>query len=378
VIGVAAVIAVVALGRGAQQAVNERISSLGTTMLTVIPGQVFTGGVASSTDRAKLYVEDATALAQRGTLFAGVEPEMSRTLQVQYRNQNTSTQVIGTTANYADVRKYTLAAGRMYSEADDNGRQRVAVLGATTAANLGATAPEGIVGSMIRIRGIQFEVIGVFAPKGGATGFSDPDDQVIIPLNTGRFRVFDTKELRAINVLAMSEAQIPETMTEIESIMRRQHRLPSGRDDDFNIRNQSDFLNAAQQTTQVFGLLLAGIATVSLLVGGIGIMNIMLVSVTERTREVGIRKALGATRRNILAQFLIEAVVLCVVGGIIGIVVGAGTAVVMRYGLHWNTDVSIGAVGAAFIFSAVVGVVFGVWPARRAASLDPIVALRYE
>jgi putative ABC transport system permease protein len=190
--------------------------------------------------------------------------------------------------------------------------------------------------------------------------------------------VFDTKELRAINVLAMSEAQIPETMTEIESIMRRQHRLPSGRDDDFNIRNQSDFLNAAQQTTQVFGLLLAGIATVSLLVGGIGIMNIMLVSVTERTREVGIRKALGATRRNILAQFLIEAVVLCVVGGIIGIVVGAGTAVVMRYGLHWNTDVSIGAVGAAFIFSAVVGVVFGVWPARRAASLDPIVALRYE
>jgi putative ABC transport system permease protein len=378
VIGVAAVIAVVALGRGAQQAVNERISSLGTTMLTVIPGQVFTGGVASSTDRAKLYVEDATALAQRGTLFAGVEPEMSRTLQVQYRNQNTSTQVIGTTANYADVRKYTLAAGRMYTEADDNGRQRVAVLGATTAANLGATAPEGIVGSMIRIRGIQFEVIGVFAPKGGATGFSDPDDQVIIPLNTGRFRVFDTKELRAINVLAMSEAQIPETMTEIESIMRRQHRLPSGRDDDFNIRNQSDFLNAAQQTTQVFGLLLAGIATVSLLVGGIGIMNIMLVSVTERTREVGIRKALGATRRNILAQFLIEAVVLCVVGGIIGIVVGAGTAVVMRYGLHWNTDVSIGAVGAAFIFSAVVGVVFGVWPARRAASLDPIVALRYE
>jgi putative ABC transport system permease protein len=378
VIGVAAVIAVVALGRGAQQAVNERISSLGTTMLTVIPGQVFTGGVASSTDRAKLYVEDATALAQRGTLFAGVEPEMSRTLQVQYRNQNTSTQVIGTTANYADVRKYTLAAGRMYSEADDNGRQRVAVLGATTAANLGATAPEGIVGSMIRIRGIQFEVIGVFAPKGGATGFSDPDDQVIIPLNTGRFRVFDTKELRAINVLAMSEAQIPETMTEIESIMRRQHRLPSGRDDDFNIRSQSDFLNAAQQTTQVFGLLLAGIATVSLLVGGIGIMNIMLVSVTERTREVGIRKALGATRRNILAQFLIEAVVLCVVGGIIGIVVGAGTAVVMRYGLHWNTDVSIGAVGAAFIFSAVVGVVFGVWPARRAASLDPIVALRYE
>ncbi|HEV7702644.1 MAG TPA: ABC transporter permease [Gemmatimonadaceae bacterium] len=378
VIGVGAVIAVVALGRGAQQAVNDRISSLGTTMLTVIPGQVFTGGVASSTDRAKLYVEDATALAQRGTFFSGVEPEMSRTLQVQYRNQNTSTRVIGTTPNYLDVRKYAIDAGRMFTESDDNGRQRVAILGATTATNLGANPAEAAVGWMVRISGIQFEVVGVLALKGGASGFNDPDDQVLIPLNTGRFRVFDTKNLQSINVLAASEAQIPQAMTEIESIMRRQHRLPSGRDDDFEIRNQSDFLNAAQQTTQVFGLLLAGIATVSLLVGGIGIMNIMLVSVTERTREVGIRKALGATRRNILAQFLIEAIVLCVLGGIIGIVVGAGTAVGMRYGLHWNTDVSIGAVGAAFVFSALVGVVFGVWPARRAASLDPIVALRYE
>ena len=378
VIGVGAVIAVVALGRGAQQAVNDRISSLGTTMLTVIPGQVFTGGVASSVDRAKLYVEDATALAQRGTYFAGVEPEMSRTLQVQYRNQNTSTRVIGTTSNYLDVRKYAIASGRMFSESDDNGRQRVAVLGATTATNLGANPPENAVGWLVRISGIQFEVIGVLAPKGGASGFNDPDDQVLIPLNTGRFRVFDTKNLQSINVLAASEDQIPQAMTEIESIMRRQHRLPTGRDDDFEIRNQSDFLSAAQQTTQVFGLLLAGIATVSLLVGGIGIMNIMLVSVTERTREVGIRKALGATRRNILAQFLIEAIVLCVLGGIIGIVVGSGTAVGLRYGLHWNTDVSLGAVGAAFLFSALVGVVFGVWPARRAASLDPIVALRYE
>jgi putative ABC transport system permease protein len=303
---------------------------------------------------------------------------MSRTLQVQYRNQNTSTQVIGTSPNYLDVRKYSISSGRMFTEADDDGRQRVAVLGATTAANLGANPPESAVGATIRIRGIQFDVIGVLASKGGASGFNDPDDEVLIPLNTGRFRVFDTKELRAINVLAASEAQIPQAMTEIESILRRQHRLPTGRDDDFDIRNQSDFLNAAQQTTQVFGLLLAGIATVSLLVGGIGIMNIMLVSVTERTREVGIRKALGATRFNILAQFLIEAVVLCILGGIIGIIVGSGTAIGMRYGLHWNTDVSIGAVIAAFVFSAFVGVVFGVWPARRAASLDPIVALRYE
>ena len=171
---------------------------------------------------------------------------------------------------------------------------------------------------------------------------------------------------------------IPATMTEIQHILRRQHRIPQGRPDDFEINNQADFLNAFQETTQVFGLLLAGIATVSLLVGGIGIMNIMLVSVTERTREVGIRKALGATRVNILLQFLIEAVVLCILGGIIGIVLGAGGAQLLRHVAHWNTDVSVGSIVLAFVFSAVVGVIFGVWPARRAASLDPIVALRYE
>ncbi len=378
VIGVAAVIAVVALGRGAQKAVNDRIAALGTTLLTVIPGQLFTGGVASAGDRAKIPVEDATALLEQGTLFAAVEPEMSRQLQVQYQRTNTNTQVIAATANYAEVRKYTLGAGRIFATADDDGRKRVAVLGATTANNLAPGAGYSLVGSTIRISGIQFDVIGVFAPKGGATGFQDPDDQVIIPLNTGRFRVFDTRYVRAINVLARTEAAIPETMTEIERILRRSRRIPSGRDDDFEIRSQADFLNAFSQTTQVFGLLLGGIATVSLLVGGIGIMNIMLVSVTERTREIGVRKALGATKLNILLQFLIEAVVLCLVGGAIGIAVGAGGAMAMRYGFRWNTVVGLDSVALAFVFSAVVGVVFGVWPARRAAMMDPITALRYE
>ena len=378
VIGVAAVIAVVALGRGAQEAVNERIQALGTTLLTVIPGQVFTGGIASSSDRARLYVEDADALAAQGTTFTDVEPEISRQLQVQFQRANTSTNVIAATANYANVRKYTVGAGQMFTQQDDEGRKRVAVLGATTASNLTNGNGNSLVGQNIRISGIQFQVVGVFDTKGGATGFNDPDDQVIIPLSTGRFRVFDTRYLRSINLLARSEDSINVTMAEIERIMRRQHRIPSGQNDDFEIRSQADFLNAFSQTTQVFGLLLGGIATVSLLVGGIGIMNIMLVSVTERTREIGVRKALGATRRNILVQFLIEAVVLCLLGGGFGVLVGMGASLGLRYGFHWNTDVSIDSVILALSFSALVGVVFGVWPARRASTMDPITALRYE
>ena len=378
IIGVAAVIAMLALGSGAQQAVNQRIASLGTTMVTVTPGQVFTGGVASSTDRARLDVDDYLALVQRGTVLAAVEPEMGRSLQVQYLNANTNTQVLGTTPNYPDVRRYSLAAGRMFTQGDEDGRKRVAVLGATTATNLGAAAPDAIVGQQIRIAGVAFDVVGVFAPKGGATGFNDPDDQVVIPLSTGRFRVFGSPNLRSINVLAPSEAMIPQTMADIQKILRREHRIPVGRPDDFQIRNQADFLNTLGETTQVFTYLLAGIAAVSLLVGGIGIMNIMLVSVTERTREVGIRKALGATRRTVLTQFLIEAIVLCLLGGLIGVALGMGIAFGLRTLLAWSTAVSLTSVVLAFVFSAVVGIVFGVWPARRAASLDPIVALRYE
>jgi putative ABC transport system permease protein len=378
IIGVGAVIAMLALGNGAKQAVNERIAALGTTMVTVVPGQVFTGGIASANDRAQLKVDDAALLEQRGTIFQAVEPEMSRNQQVQYITANTSTNVTGAPANYAEVRKYTVGVGRMFTENDDLGRKRVAVVGSTTATNLGVTAPAGLLGQQIRINGVSFEVVGVFAAKGGATGFNDPDDQIVIPLGTARFRLFGSENLRAINLLAPSEDRIDDVMAEAEKIMRRAHRLPVGRPNDFQIRNQADFLNTAAETTQVFTYLLAGVALVSLLVGGIGIMNIMLVSVTERTREVGVRKALGATRKTILAQFLIEAVVLCALGGVIGILMGTGTAAILHSSLDWNTQVSIPSIVLAFVFSAVVGVVFGTWPARRAASLDPIVALRYE
>jgi putative ABC transport system permease protein len=378
VIGVSAVIAVVALGRGAQKAVNDRISALGTTLLTVNPGQARTGGVQFGGSTAKLTVEDADALKARGEKMLAVQPEMNGQLQIQYLNKNTSTSIVGSTSNYPEVRKYELQVGRFFTNTEDITRQRVAVVGPAVVENLGLQAPEALVGESIRIRGIQFTVVGVLKSKGQTNAFQNPDDQILIPITTARFRVLGSNRIRAISVLAPSEDEIPETMAEIEKILRRQHKLRPGKDDDFQIRNQADFLNTLGETTQVFSLLLAGIAAVSLLVGGIGIMNIMLVSVTERTREIGIRKALGATKLNILFQFLIEAVVLCLLGGMLGIIVGAGGAVIFTKVMGWNTEVGISSVIVAFGFSAFVGVVFGVYPARRAAGLDPIVALRYE
>jgi len=235
-----------------------------------------------------------------------------------------------------------------------------------------------VVGGEVRINSVQFDVIGVLASKGQGAGFGNPDDQVLIPIQTARYRLMGGTRIRTINLLAPSEAEIPLTMAEVEKVLRREHRLRAGQDDDFTIRNQSDFLATLGETTQVFTLLLAGIAAVSLLVGGIGIMNIMLVSVTERTREIGIRKALGATQFNILLQFLIEALVLCMLGGMIGIGLGAGAAIVLRQTFNWNTAVGAPSIAIAFLFAAAVGIIFGVWPARRAASLDPIEALRYE
>jgi putative ABC transport system permease protein len=377
VIGVGAVISMEALGRGAQDAVSSRIQALGTTLLMVVPGQLQVGGVVSGSDRAPLYVEDAQALAGPSQYIAAVEPEMTRQLQVQFENANTSTQVIGTSANYPAVRKYTLASGMMFTQGDDAGRRRVAVLGATVVTNLRAPAA-ALLDSTIRINGIPFTVVGILAPKGGATGFSDPDDQILIPLSTAQFRVMDTRNLRTIGILAPSEAILPRTTAEVERIMRRAHRLMPGKPDDFQIRNMSDYLSASAATTQSFTLLLAGIAAVSLLVGGIGIMNIMLVSVTERTREIGIRKAVGATRRLIMTQFLIEALVLSLVGGIVGVLLGVASARVLSVAAQWNTAVSAGSILISFGFAALIGVAFGVWPARRAASLNPVDALRYE
>jgi putative ABC transport system permease protein len=381
VIGVGAVIAVVALGAGAQQAVKNRIAALGTTLLTVNPGQQRGGGggIAIAGAVQRLTLDDAKALDERATNLLAVQPEMRSQQQVVFGNKNANTQIIGTTPNYLEVRKYALKAGNMFTAADDEGRQRVVVLGATVLDNLGITTPEAIIGEQVRIRGTQFTVVGVLAPKGQASGFGNPDDQALVPINTARFRVNGSDRLQSISALAESEEKIPDAMADIQRVLRRQHKIRQGLPDDFQIRNQSDILATTEETTKVMTYLLSGIAAVSLLVGGIGIMNIMLVSVTERTREIGIRKALGATKINILLQFLIEAVVLCVLGGLIGIGIGTGAAVIMsKVGNLGPTQVSSAAIGLAFAFSAFVGVAFGVWPARRAAVLDPIVALRYE
>jgi putative ABC transport system permease protein len=378
VIGVAAVIAMVALGTGAQTAVKERIASLGTTLLTVMPGQQRGMGVVIADQNAKLTMEDAKAVEERAPNVIAVQPEMNRNLQITYLNRNASASVVGTSANYPEVRKYKILAGRMFTRLEDEAKQRVAVVGPAVATNMGLDAPDALLGENIRIRGIQFTVVGVLESKGQASPFGNPDEQILIPLNTGRFRVFGSDRLRSISVLAVSEEKIPDAMADIQKALRREHRLRPNQPDDFQMRSQADFLNTLGETTQVFTYLLSGIAAVSLLVGGIGIMNIMLVSVTERTREIGIRKALGATRSAILLQFMIEAIVLCCLGGLIGILVGSGGATALSKAFAWNVKISPAAIFLAFAFSAAVGLIFGVWPARRAATLDPIVALRYE
>ncbi|HJQ20045.1 MAG TPA: ABC transporter permease [Gemmatimonadaceae bacterium] len=377
VIGIAAVIAMIALGTGARRAVQARIARLGTTLLQVNGTWVRSGGVQQAI-RGRLTMDDARAIAERSPHVMAVQVQQDANRPVTYNRYNAYVRIQGVSPNFLFVRKYRMAYGRMFTDAENASRERVAVLGASVPELLGYDVPDAMVGERIRIAGVQFRVIGVMEAKGRTSPFGDPDAIINVPFETGRYRVFGREYLGDIYALATSDADIPQAMAEIASAMRRSHRRRSDQPDDFRIRNQADFLQTMGESTEVFGYLLAGVAAVSLLVGGIGIMNIMLVSVTERTREIGIRKALGATRRTIMLQFLSEAVVLCAAGGVIGVALGVGAAAVLRTAFQWNADVSPVAVVLAFAFAAIVGVLFGVWPARRAASLDPIVALRYE
>ena len=376
IIGIASVITMVALGRGAQQQVTDRIEALGTTLLRVGANRVRWGGMGTA-DIAPLTLDDVAAIRERARYVTAVQPQQDRDVPVQFSHTNVRVQVTGTSPNYLRVRKYQLAAGRMFTDAENRLNRRVAVLGWTVLEQLGLDNPWAIIGQPLRIEGMQFEVVGVMALKGMA-GTRDANEQILIPIRTARYRLFGRERLNDIFVLARDEAAIPLAMAELQHIVRRSHRIRPGQADDFTIRSQVDFLETLNQNTSTFTLLLAGIAGVSLVVGGIGIMNIMLVSVTERTREIGVRKALGATRRNILLQFLTEAVVICVIGGVIGVSLGIAGAGFLSDAFQWTMAIDPQTALLAVSYAGGLGIVFGVWPAQRAARLEPVEALRHE
>ena len=375
VIGVAAVITMVALGSGAQQAIDEQMEALGGDILSVSSSSWFSRGVARN--QQTLTTSDAHALARESTYFDGIVPEIDGRQQIKYGNQNANLTLIGTTPNYPDVHLFNIAAGRMFDESDDSARRRVAVLGSEVPGMFDTTAA-GMIGRKILIRAISFEVIGVLELKGSSGGGRSSDDDIWVPLSTAQFRVAGDDHVETISVKVREGQPIELAMVDIERVLRREHGILPGADNDFAIMNRKQFLDSRQEATEVFTYLLAGIAGVSLLVGGIGIMNIMLVTVTERTREIGIRKAMGATNGNIMLQFLVEAMTLCLIGGALGLALGAGASYLASEFAGWQTQVSSTSVVTAFAFSAAVGLIFGMWPARRAASLDPIDALRYE
>ena len=376
IIGVSAVIAMVALGEGAQRNVEERISRMGTNVLTIRADRRRFGGV-STADTEDLEVADAEALRSEAGGLLTISPEINSRVQLSYLRWNSNNQVRGVWPEYFGMYNLNIEHGEIFDQGHVQGRRRMAVLGFSVPEELGTPAPL-LVGKTIQIRGQPFEVIGVLEEKGDA-GFNRPDDVVYVPTSTAQYRVFGGRSrLSSIFAQVSSAEAMDEAYGEIDRILRREHRIRPGENVDFRIRNSSDLVETFNATTQTFTLLLAGIAGISLLVGGIGIMNIMLVSVTERTREIGVRKALGATRRAILFQFLIEALVLCVMGGLLGVAVGFGGAEVLTRTQGWETVVSPTIVIAAVLFSAGIGLFFGIWPAQRAAKLDPIDALRYE
>jgi putative ABC transport system permease protein len=376
VIGIGSVITMVALGRGARQQVTDRISAMGTTLLRVGAARVRFGGVGTA-DIAPLSLDDAAAIRERAKYIVAVQPQQDRDLPVQFTHTNARIQVTGTSPNYMHVRNYELAAGRMFSDAENRLLRRVAVVGWAVLEELGLDNPWAIIGQPIRIEGMQFDVIGVMALKGLA-GARDANEQILIPIRTARYRVFGRERLNDIFVLARDEESIPFAMAELQQIIRRTHRIQPGEEDDFRVRSQVDFLETLNQSTGTFTLLLAGIAGVSLLVGGIGIMNTMLVSVTERTHEIGVRKALGATRWNIRLQFLVEAVTICIIGGAVGVSLGLAGARALAGTFAWTVSMDPLTIVMAVAYAGALGIFFGVWPAHRAARLDAVEALRHE
>ena len=382
IIGVGAVIAMVGVGSGAQARVAEQIQSLGSNLIIVLSGSTSQGGIRlGQGSQLTITEEDSNAIAREIPAVQASAPSMRGNAQVVYGNLNWATGIQGVTADYAEAREWGAVSGRFITSEDQDGATKVALLGQTTAQNLfGDSDP---LGQIIRIKKVPFTVVGLLDRKGQNSWGQDQDDIVLIPLSTAKKKVLGVSQANARSVGAISvKIRAGESMSDAEDqmrgLLRQRHRLQPYQDDDFTIRNLSEILQTQEESSKVMTYLLAAIASVSLFVGGIGIMNIMLVSVTERTREIGLRMAVGARGKDILLQFLVEAVTLSLIGGIIGIVLGvAGSQAISQFA-EWRTQLPIEAIFMAFGFAAAVGVFFGFYPARKAARLDPIEALRYE
>ncbi|HUF42586.1 MAG TPA: ABC transporter permease [Verrucomicrobiae bacterium] len=377
IIGVGAVIAMVAIGEGAKSTIREQIAGLGTNVLVIMPGTSHQGGVRAGWGSVNTLVDgDARAILREIRAVAYVSPVVRRPEQLVAGNLNWGTLVQGVAPEFQLIREWQVAVGRYLHDGDLESAARVAVLGETVARNLfGNDDP---IDAVIRIRNTPFRVVGVLEPKGQTGQGTDQDDTVMIPYTTMQKRLMRITWLHSIVVKAVNAERVPEAQEQIAALLRQRHRIGPDREDDFNVRNLSDIAEAATSTARVMSVLLGSVASISLLVGGIGIMNIMLVSVTERTREIGIRMAVGARSRDIMLQFLVEAVVMAAIGGIIGILLGIGSSEVLRNWAQWPTLIDPTIVAVAFLFSGAVGVFFGFYPAKKAAQLDPIDALRYE
>jgi putative ABC transport system permease protein len=377
IIGVGAVIAMVAIGEGAKATIQSQIASLGTNVLIVLPGTSNQGGVRAGFGSVNTLVAgDASAMTREIRAVAYASPVLRRPEQVVAGNLNWGTLAQGVAPEYQLIREWQVAYGRFLHEGDVESAAKVAVLGQTVARNLfGNDDP---LDALIRIRNVPFRVIGVLAPKGQSGQGQDQDDIVMIPYTTMQKRLMRITFVQSIVVSAASAERVEEAQQQISGLLRQRHRIPQDREDDFTIRSLSDITEAATTSARVMAVLLGSVASISLLVGGIGIMNIMLVSVTERTREIGIRMAVGARRRDIMLQFLVEAVVMAATGGIIGILLGIGSSELLKEWAKWPTLIDPAIVVIAFLFSGAVGVFFGFYPAKKAATLDPIEALRYE
>jgi putative ABC transport system permease protein len=377
IIGVGAVIAMLAVGEGAQRSVEAQIAGLGTNVLIIFPGATTQGGVSSGAGGStRLTEDDAKAVAKGCPSVEFISPLSRSNAQVIFRDANWSTSITGVYVNYLDIRAWPVARGTMFGESDVRSATKTCLLGATVVQNL--FGDEDPIGATIRIRHMPFSIIGVLSPKGQNAQGQDQDDVILAPFGTVQKKIKGVTNADVLLASARTREATTAAQQEMTQVLRVQHRLEPRDFEDFTIRSQTEIAQAAETTSKILTTLLASVASISLLVGGIGIMNIMLVSVTERTREIGIRISLGARRRTILSQFLLEAIALSLSGGLIGIALGAGASAIISSTQGWSTQVTPQAVALAFGFASAVGLFFGWYPARRAAGLNPIEALRYE